>query len=131
MTKKGSSLYLSDCMTGLLAALASQGVQTIDGGERTQSALLRALPIIADSAPKHLLELRFDPKAQKGYDIDNELCAAIGRGILGSSIPNPEGILRIRISQTDAPIFLEGVPGSPDMYRSFAEEFLKAYREIA
>jgi hypothetical protein len=124
-------LYLSDFMTGMLAALAQRGVTVLlNRSDRLDYAFEQLFEEIERQADASNLDLRFFIQTHPQYgdsdDVQQELTAAAGRDLI--SLDNPEyQVVRFKIRPKDAATYLRDLPGSPELYDSLAGRFLELY----
>jgi hypothetical protein len=133
---KPTSLYLSDLLTGLIAALALQKVSALS---IRNNQLDRALARLVDEdlrveAEKQgfVVKFRVRPHEIHGDStaVQRALYEAAQRDLI--SLDNPEyQDIRLKIGPAQARSYFEGLPGSPEMYEGLSTKLLQYYREVA
>jgi hypothetical protein len=129
------SLYLSDFMTGLLAALALKSIPSLSLREsRFDLAVEQVTKDLTDEARTLNLNVRFriktDPSHGDSSALQQALYEAARRDLI--SLDNPEfQDLRLKIKASDAPRYLEGLPGPKEMYERLADKLIEYYRASA
>jgi hypothetical protein len=126
-------LYLSDFMTGILAALAERGVTVLlNRSNRLDATFEQLFREVEQQASNFDLDLRFfiqtHPQYGDSEDVQQELTSAARRDLI--SLDNPEfQVVRFKIKARDANAFLRDLPGSPELYERLAGRFLELYGE--
>lgn len=124
-------LYLADVVTGLIAGLAQSGCQVLSlKSNRLDRAFVKLFADVKSEARKHKLRPRFriaaHPQHGDSEDLQEELRSAAKRDLI--SIDNPEFLdVRIKIASDEAQLFLDDLPGTPDLYRRLAAKLLDYY----
>lgn len=132
---ESAPLYLSDFMTGLIAALAMKEIQSLS---LRKTHLDRAFELtyqdLQDEAKKRDLKLRFrirtHPLHRDSQVVLQALYDAAKRDLV--SLDNPEfQDVRLKISPEVAPAYFVSIPGDEGMYLRLADSFLHHYQELA
>ena len=127
------SLYLSDFMTGLLAALTLRQVFVLSlRNHKLDHAVGKLFADLTDEAEQQGLNLRFrirpHPVHNDSVLIQQALYEAAQRDLI--SLDNPEfQDIRLKISIDDATSYFDNIVGSRDMYSRLAERFIQYYQE--
>jgi len=127
------ALYLPDFMTGILAALAMKHVPVLSlRRNRLDQAFARLDQDIKQEAEKTGMEVKFrirlHPIHQDSTQLQQALYEAAQRDLI--SLDNPEfQRIRLKITPDEAPVYLEGLPGLPQMYVQLAERLMGYYQE--
>ena len=135
MADEITPLYLSDLLTGLLAALAMKDVPALSMRDtRLDRALVRLSDDLKIEAVREGLSLRFrlrtHPVHGDSTQIQHALWEAAQRELV--SLDNPEfQNVRLKITSEDAPRYLSKLPGSATMYQRLADKLIGYYREVA
>jgi hypothetical protein len=122
-------LYLSDVMTGLVAALSLKGIRVLPKKDHLlDKAFERLYTDIEEESASNNLDVRFliqtNPQHGDSEDVQEELHAAAKRDLI--SLDNPEyQMVRFKVNPAEAPGYLRNLPGSPQMYERLAARFLE------
>jgi|SRR5579872_2413220 len=126
-------LYLPDFMTGILAALAIKKIPALSlRGNRLDQAFARLHKDIIQIAKETNLEVKFrirlHPIHQDSTQLQQALYEAAQRDLV--SLDNPEfQKIRLKITASEAPAYLKGLPGSQEMYEQLANRLIDYYQE--
>lgn len=133
MTER-KNLYLSDVLTGILAALALKRVTTLSRRRnQLDRAFERLFKDVLTEAQAASLNVRFrimtHPVHGDSPDLRQALYEAAQRDLL--SFDNPEfQDIRLKISAQDATEYFTTLPGPVEMYRKLAGLLLDYYRQL-
>lgn len=125
------SLTLDDFITGLLAALASEGVAVISIREQEfYSAVEAAYELLTERADELHIELLFHVAVSRVYqdspDVREALTRAVQRDLV--SLDNPEyQDLRLKVSGDEALGYLTDLPGGHALFVELAHNFTSHY----
>ncbi len=128
------NLYVSDFITGLLAALTLEEVSVLSlRKHRLDIAIEKLNDDLEKEATLENLKIRFHiqthPIHRDSSIIQEALYEAAQRDLV--SLDNPEfQDVRLKISIEEAPLYLNSVLGSPEMYKRLAKRFIQYYRDI-
>lgn len=126
-----STMTLDDFITGLLAALAAQGVHVVSIRDREfYEAVENTYKVLADEAPERAVELLFHISRSRMYrdspDVREGIARAVQRDLI--SLDNPEyQDMRLKMSPTSAGRYLSAVPGGSALFEGLARRFLQFY----
>lgn len=130
------SLYLSDLLTGLLAALALQKVSGLSiRRNRFDKALAKLVDTdLTDAANKHGLAVKFRVRPHEIHGdsavVQRALYEAAQRDLIAFENPEFQDI-QLKIGASDAGSYFRGLPGTQDMYAALGSKLLQYYREVA
>ena len=134
MTPTETPLYISDFITGVLAALALKNLAPVSlRGNRLDQAFGRLYEDLKREANEEGFSLRFRivPHQLHGNSetLHQALYDAAKRDLI--SLDNPEfQDLRLKIQPDEAMYYFNTITGKPEMYKKLADMFLKHYREV-
>jgi len=132
MSKK-SNLYLSDFVTGLLAALSLENFRVLSlRKHRLDLAMERLKEDLEKEANQENLRIRFHiqthPVHRDSSVLQQALYEAAQRDLV--SLDNPEfQDVRLKISSEEAQLYLSNVMGPPEMYKRLARRLIQHYQE--
>ncbi|OHU47360.1 hypothetical protein BKG82_27305 [Mycobacteroides chelonae] len=138
MTPTGTNtrqrISLDAFITGLLAALAETGTRAISVVNAPfYAAMHAAFAEFENSCTGFGTKLTFwitlHPVYQDSADVREGLTRAAVRGLVTFDSPHFV-MMRIVVTEQDCTSYLEGLPGTPDLYRSAAAAFLTAYSRV-
>ena len=128
-----SSLYLTDLLTGLFAALALKHRPVLSLRQnRFDRAMAHLVRDIEQEAAKLNLKVRFRILAHPIYQDSEAVHQALYEAAQSDliSLDNPEfQDIRLKISSADAPRYLSHLPGTPEMYERLATRLLQYYQD--
>lgn len=121
-----------DFMTGLLAALALEGVETLSmRDEDFNQAVADAFTALQTRAAEDGdVRANFTIAVSATYGDSPDVRQAITRSVQRDlvSLDNPEyQKVRLKIDRSTARKYLDKLPGDADLYRAAAQEFLRHY----
>lgn len=135
LVSERTPLYLSDFMTGLLAALAQKHIQSLSLRKtHLDRAFAETFRDLEEEAKKSDLLVRFrirtHPLHHDSPAILQALYDAAKRDLI--SLDNPEfQDVRLKIAANEASAYFRSLPGDEAMYVRLAEAFLRHYRELS
>lgn len=124
-------LSMDEFMTGLLAAAAARGVETISiRGEAFYSAIESAYQQLESEAYTRDLNIRFfvmlDPVYGDSPIVRDAISGAVQRDLV--SLDNPEyQDMRLKIGLDEAAVLLDRLPGGAELFGAIASAFLSEY----
>lgn len=129
------ALYLSDLVTGLIAALALRDVHALSIRHNVfDHALARVVAELDRDASKLGVTLKFRVRPHEVHGdstaVQRALYEAAQRDLI--SLDNPEfQDIRLKITPNEARSYFDGLPGTQAMYEDLGGKLLKYYREAA
>lgn len=125
-------LTADDFFTGLFATLALKGRSTFTlRSTHFDEAVAEAYHALLERAAEEGVDVRFriflHPIYGESSGIRDSVTRAAQRDIV--SFRNPEyQEIDLKLNQESARLFLEGLPGTPELYRTLADRFLTSYQ---
>jgi hypothetical protein len=129
------ALYLSDLMTGIIAALALREVRALSIRNNVfDTALARVVAELDRDASTLGVTLKFRVRRHDMHGdsmaVQQALYEAAQRDLI--SLDNPEfQDIRLKITPNEARSYFDGLPGTREMYEELGGKLLKYYREAA
>jgi hypothetical protein len=126
---------LDDFMTGLIAGLAELGVTVVSiRGNTFYKAVVQAFETFDQNARNAGVRPRFWLKLNRMYgdapDVRDALTRAVQRDLV--SLDNPEyQDMRLKITGSDAELYLDRLPGDRELYMDAAKKFRATYPAYA
>lgn len=126
-----SDLTLDDFMTGLIAGLAELDIEVVSiRGNSFYRAVIEAFNAFEARAVEAQVRPRFWLTLNRVYgdspDVRDALTRAVQRDLV--SLDNPEyQDMRLKINASEAELYLDDLPGSPDLYVDAARAFRSTY----
>jgi hypothetical protein len=134
--KPTKSIYLSDLLTGLVAALVLKDVSALSIRNNSfDQALARLVDDdLAREARERGLVVKFRVRPHQMHGdstaVQRALYEAAQRDLI--SLDNPEfQDIRLKIKPSEARSYFVGLPGAPEMYEALSSKLLQYYREGA
>lgn len=133
MTQKlRTSLTIDDLMTGILANLSLKRINKLwNYKDKIDGAMEKSYLLAKELSAQEGLTLNFKIMRHPihGYSktVDGGVYSAVQRGLLSRECPRDE-VLNLRLSQEEAELFLEHLPGSKEFYQQVTEEFWRSYQ---
>lgn len=124
-------ITVDDFITGLVAAFADRDVSSVSiRSPEFYRAIERVFSHLEREAAGEGLEVRFlvalDPVYEDSPVVRDAISGAVQRDLV--SLDNPEyQDMRLKIGRDEAALFLERVPGTPELFRALADEFMADY----
>ena len=133
-SEKLAPVHLSHIMTGLIAALAMDGIQVLSARRnRIDFAMAHLYKDIkkeaADLKLLPMFHITTHPIHGDSPAVREGLYKAAQRNLLSFDNPAFQDV-RIKISAEEAPIYLERLPGDRAMYERLAKQFLRYYERF-
>ena len=126
-----SDLTLDDFMTGLIAGLAELDIEVVSiRGNSFYRAVVEAFNAFEAKAVEAHVRPRFWLTLNRVYgdspDVRDALTRAVQRDLV--SLDNPEyQDMRLKINASEAEMYLDHLPGNPDLYVDAARAFRSTY----
>lgn len=122
---------VDDFITGLIAGFAARDVSSVSiRSPEFYRAVRTAFEQLEAAAEREGLDVRFlvalDPVYEDSPVVRDAISGAVQRDLV--SLDNPEyQDMRLKIRREEAPLFLERLPGTAELYCTLADRFIDEY----